>query len=35
VRAAIEARDVPGGTSSRRVLAALKRARQRLEGQQR
>ncbi len=32
-RAAIEARDVPGGTSSRRVTAALKRARQRLEGQ--
>jgi argininosuccinate lyase len=32
-RAAIEARDVPGGTSPRRVAAALKRARQRLEGQ--
>ena len=32
-RAAIEARDVPGGTSPRRVVAALKRARQRLEGQ--
>ncbi len=32
-RAAIEARDVPGGTSPRQVTAALKRARQRLEGQ--
>jgi argininosuccinate lyase len=32
VRAAIEARDVPGGTSSQQVAAALKRARQRLEG---
>ena len=32
VRAAIEARDVPGGTSSRQVAVALKRARQRLEG---
>ncbi len=32
VRSAIEARDVPGGTSSRQVAAALKRARQRLEG---
>jgi len=31
-RAAIEARDVPGGTSSRQVAAALKRARRRLEG---
>ncbi|MGQ9573439.1 MAG: argininosuccinate lyase [Dehalococcoidia bacterium] len=30
VRAAIEARDVPGGTSSRQVAAALKRARRRL-----
>jgi argininosuccinate lyase len=34
-RAAIEARDVPGGTSPRRVTAALKRARQRLEGEAR
>ena len=33
VRAAVEARDVPGGTSPRRVMAALKRARRRLEGQ--
>jgi argininosuccinate lyase len=32
VRSAIEARDVPGGTSSRQVAAALKRARERLEG---
>ncbi|MDP2950562.1 MAG: argininosuccinate lyase [Chloroflexota bacterium] len=32
VRSAIEARDVPGGTSSRQVAVALKRARQRLEG---
>jgi argininosuccinate lyase len=32
VRSAIEARDVPGGTSSRQVAAALKRARQRLKG---
>jgi argininosuccinate lyase len=32
-RAAVEARDVPGGTSSRRVTAALRRARRRLEGQ--
>jgi argininosuccinate lyase len=32
VRSAIEARDVPGGTSSRQVAAALKRARRRLEG---
>jgi len=31
-RSAIEARDVPGGTSSRQVAAALKRARKRLEG---
>ena len=31
VRSAIEARDAPGGTSSRQVVAALKRARQRLE----
>jgi argininosuccinate lyase len=30
-RASIEARDVPGGTSSGRVAAALRRARQRLE----
>ena len=32
VRAAIEARDVRGGTSSRQVAAALKRARRRLGG---
>lgn len=32
VRAAIEARDVHGGTSSRQVAAALKRARRQLEG---
>jgi argininosuccinate lyase len=32
LRSAIEARDAPGGTSSRQVEAALKRARQRLEG---
>jgi len=32
VRSAIEARDVPGGTSSQQVAAALKRARERLEG---
>ena len=32
VRAAIEARDVPGGTSSQQVAAALKRARKQLEG---
>ena len=32
LRSAIEARDAPGGTSSRRVAAALKRARERLEG---
>jgi argininosuccinate lyase len=31
VRSAVDARDVPGGTSSRQVAAALKRARQRLE----
>jgi argininosuccinate lyase len=31
VRAAIEARDVPGGTSSRQVAAALRRARRRLK----
>ncbi|GAG45668.1 unnamed protein product, partial [marine sediment metagenome] len=30
LRSAIEARDAPGGTSPRRVEAALKRARQRL-----
>ncbi len=33
VRAAIGARDAPGGTSSRQVAAALKRAGRRLEGQ--
>ncbi len=32
LRTAIEARDAPGGTSSRQVEAALKRARERLEG---
>lgn len=32
LRSAIEARDAPGGTSPRQVEAALKRARQRLEG---
>jgi argininosuccinate lyase len=32
LRSAIEARDAPGGTSSRQVEAALKRARKRLEG---
>jgi argininosuccinate lyase len=32
LRTAIEARDAPGGTSSRQVEAALKRARKRLEG---
>ena len=32
LRSAIEARDAPGGTSSRQVEAALKRARQRLKG---
>ncbi|MBI2913588.1 MAG: argininosuccinate lyase, partial [Chloroflexi bacterium] len=32
VRSSIEARDVPGGTSPRQVGAALKRARERLEG---
>ena len=32
LRSAIEARDAPGGTSSRRVAAALKRARERQEG---
>ena len=32
LRTAIEARDAPGGTSSRQVGAALKRARKRLEG---
>jgi argininosuccinate lyase len=31
-RAAIEARDVPGGTAPRQVMAALKRARRRLKG---
>ncbi len=31
VRSAVDARDVPGGTSSRQVGAALKRARERLE----
>ena len=34
LRSAIEARDAPGGTSSRQVEAALKRARKRLEGKQ-
>src|SRR3989304_7879188 len=34
LRSAIEARDAPGGTSSRQVEAALKRARQRLGGGQ-
>ncbi len=32
LRSAIEARDAPGGTSPRQVEAALKRARERLEG---
>jgi argininosuccinate lyase len=32
LRSAIEARDAPGGTSSRQVELALKRARQRLGG---
>jgi argininosuccinate lyase len=32
VRAAIEARDVPGGTAQRRVESALKQARERLRG---
>ena len=32
LRSAIEARDAPGGTSSRQVEAALKRARKHLEG---
>ena len=34
VRSAIEARDVPGGTAPRQVVAALKRARKRLEASQ-
>jgi argininosuccinate lyase len=34
LRTAIEARDAPGGTSPRQVEAALKRARERLEGRQ-
>jgi argininosuccinate lyase len=35
VRAALAARDVPGGTAPRRVRAALRRARRRLEAQSR